>query len=50
MLTDETLRHIALLFPRIKKLVMWGTRVTKAMAHKMQQEEGLLQGTKVMAL
>jgi hypothetical protein len=44
MLTGATLRHIAMLFPRIKKVDMRRTGVTEAMVGKMRQEEGLLKG------
>ncbi len=44
ILTGATLRHIAMLFPRIKSVDMRGTGVTETMVRKMQQEEGLLKG------
>jgi hypothetical protein len=47
MFTGATLRHIAMLFPRIKRVFMWGTGVTEAMVRKMRQEEGLLKGADV---
>jgi hypothetical protein len=47
MLTGATLSHIAMLFPRIKRVDMWRTGVTEAMVRKMRQEEGLLKGADV---
>jgi hypothetical protein len=47
MLTGATLRHMAMLFPRIKRVDMGRTGVTEAMVGKMRQEEGLLKEASV---
>jgi hypothetical protein len=47
MLTGATLRHMAMLFPRIKRMGMIYTGATEAMVGKIRQEEGLLKGADV---